>query len=261
MSIVDYNGKSLRSDIDQLQTTAIITQQESRIKPRLTGTGVTRGTQTIGYGRTKLDGSNDRVVLSDGESVLTIGDISDDDDSFGIGVTDNDGLEMVRVGKTSDDSYGLSAYDDDIMRMHFGKYPDGTVKGKLSQPGINVLEATDSQLIWSTDFNSFKIVLSGTVSLEYDGVATTFVTIPHGLTTIPIVNAYAQLPNTVDFSPMGGQYVPMPFRIDRAGLPSAQGTQSADATNIYLRVHDIYSGIGTENTYNFRYYALQETAA
>jgi len=130
---------------------------------------------------------------------------------------------------------------------------------KLSQTGVDVGQATNDQLIFSTDFNLFKIVLSGTATLDYDGDVDTFVTIPHSLSTIPIVLAYVKLPSNSNFDPMAGNYVPMPFYQLRSGLPSVQCTQTVDSTNIYLRVHDIYAP--PNQTYEFRYYVLQETAS
>lgn len=259
--VVDAQGNPVRSDANSLSVVPIETAEETRLKPRLTGSGATRGTQIVGYGKIKIDGSNDRISLTDDDSTVTIGDIDSTDDSFGIAVTDDSDDRLVSLGRTTSSTYGFSVYDSDNMRLLAGKYPDGDIKIKLSQSGYDVTTAQDDQLIWSSDFNMPKIVLSGTTSLSYDGDVNTFVTISHGLDYIPIVLAYAQLPNTVDFSPMEGQYIPMPFRIDRASLPSVQGTQSADATSIYLRVHDIYSSGGSPNTYNFRYYVLKETAS
>lgn len=146
---------------------------------------------------------------------------------------------------------------------------DGTVKigitdkqMRITQPGVAAADATDQDTIMNENNNSFKIVFSGTTSLSYDGDVGTFLTLPHGLGYIPIVMAYVQFPNDpVNFTPMHNQYVPMPVYMDRAGLPFVQCTQSADATNIYLRVHDIYATGVAPQFYNFRYYALQETAS
>ncbi len=130
----------------------------------------------------------------------------------------------------------------------------------VSKPGIDVTKATADQLIFNSNQDIFKIALSDTATLSYDGNVNTFLTIPHGLLTIPIVSAYVQLPNDANFSPMNGQFVPMPVYMNRVGLPVLQCVQSADATNIYLRVHDIYSSGGSPEIYNFRYYIQQETA-
>lgn len=158
----------------------------------------------------------------------------------------------------------IQSYDANKLRNVFFGYnpalnPTRPVL-RIAKTGIDAVTATNDQLIFNSDNNIFKVVTSNTATLSYDGVVTTFLTIPHGLSTIPIVQAYVQFPNDANFSPMGGQYVPMPVYQLRTGLPAVQCIQSADATNIYFRVHDTAAGIGSPEVYNFRYYILQETA-
>ena len=70
----------------------------------------------------------------------------------------------------------------------------GTMQVKLSQAGNNVLTAADNNLIWSSEFNSFKIVQTGTVVVPaiatgtVDGTATGTVT--HNLGYRPSVIAF-----------------------------------------------------------------------
>lgn len=258
MDVVNTDGGRIADA--PLKPVDILATEQERAKPRLTMSGPTRGTQIIGYGKIKIDGSNDRLIIDDDNDSLILGDIDEQDDSFGLAVNDSDNNRSVSMGKTTSNTSGFAAYDDNNMRMLAGKYPNGDVKIKLSQQGKEVTEATDDELIWSSDFNLFKIVSSGTATLSYDGNVNTFVTVAHGLDYIPIVLAYVQFPNDVNFSPMQAQYVPMPVYQSRTGLPTVQCIQSADATNIYLRVHDLYASGGTPMTYNFRYYALRETA-
>lgn len=149
--------------------------------------------------------------------------------------------------------------DTGTRRVLLGKGADGFYGLRVSQEGVDVYTATLAQLVFNSDNNLFKIVASGTTTLDYDGNVNTFATVAHGQSNIPIVLAYVQLPNNANFSPMAGQYVPMPVYINRTGLPAVQCVQSVDSTNIYLRVHDIYAP--PNQTYNFRYYVLQETAS
>lgn len=173
-------------------------------------------------------------------------------------VVNNGTNDVITIGRQSQDqSFGMLTNDGTNNRMLI----DTNGQIKISQPGYDVRTAVDSQLIFNSDNNLFKVVLSGTTSLVYDGSVNTYKTIPHGQSTIPIVLAYVQLPSTAtNFSPMQSQYVPMPFYQLRTGLPAVQCVQSVDSTNIYLRVHDIYSSPSTPETYNFRYYVLQETS-
>ena len=62
---------------------------------------------------------------------------------------------------------------------------------KLSQEGSDVQSASDEELIWSSDFNLFKIVESGTVEvpLASDGT-TSSVVVSHSQGVVPIVLAF-----------------------------------------------------------------------
>lgn len=72
----------------------------SRILPRQVSTGTLRGTQNVGYGATKIDGSNNRITLGDivldgNTSTINIGDniILDGKDNS-ITVTSDDGSQI-----------------------------------------------------------------------------------------------------------------------------------------------------------------------
>jgi hypothetical protein len=54
---------------------------------------------------------------------------------------------------------------DGIDKLLAGIDSDGNVRVKLAQDGIDVFNATDSELIWSSDFNSFKILETNTVTV------------------------------------------------------------------------------------------------
>lgn len=78
----------------------------SRVLPRQLSTGSTRGTQTVGYGDTKIDGSNNRISV--GDSILL------DGNSIAITVTNDDG-KKVGMGLIPDGSgqFGFFAMDAD----------------------------------------------------------------------------------------------------------------------------------------------------
>ena len=122
------------------------------IQPYEIGTGVLRGTQTYLFGNTKLE-----------------------------------------IGQNiKDRTTGFMVYDNaPNRRMLFGQYPDGTVKMKLSKPGFDADKASDDQLIWSSDFNGFKIVnkIQITVAIPSAGSSNT-AAIAHNLAKIPAYVAY-----------------------------------------------------------------------
>lgn len=101
----------------------------SRIIPRQISTGTMRGTQNVGYGSAKIDGSNNRITVGapDGSSV-GMGTIPDGSGEFGffslnaqgdvimkiVGGTlyvfdpDNDNNNVIQVGLMTNDVYGAA---------------------------------------------------------------------------------------------------------------------------------------------------------
>lgn len=123
---------------------------------------------------------------------------------------------------------------------------------KLSQSGFNVETATDSQLIFSSEFNMFKIVDTNTTTIPSSGSSSSVRQIAHGLSGTPIVMAFGLiLGNTVPFPILGIN--------DTTGAIISYYTCYADNTNIYLRV--AVPGGTVVNSTNVRYYIVQETAA
>lgn len=102
-----------------------------------------------------------------------------------------------RTNITNDDS----GKERLLIGYQQGGFENGDVGGKLSQEGVSVLTATGDQLIWSTDFNSFKIVDSGPITIpahtftsgaaQYAGGTGPINSIPHGLDFAPVVIAVA----------------------------------------------------------------------
>ena len=260
VQIVDGNGSPVRANSNELLYTDVVAPEEQRLKPRLTGTGATRGTQTIGYGKIKIDGSNDKITLTDDESVLTIGDLSVDNDSYGFGIADPNGNDLVSLGRTTSRSYGLSAYDANNMRLHAGMFPSGDIKIKLSQLGVDVLTATDDQLVWSSDFKTFKIIDSGTKEINKAALSASEVeTVSHTLGYAPLVIAFATQIGVAVQNPVPD------IAVDSAtGLVSKQAGINVTATGINFYVLTPSWAGNTFYTdpldYFFRYYILQETA-
>lgn len=228
MKIVDINGTTIRSDSSVLNTVPIETLESNRLKPRQTGTGAMRGQQTI---------------ISNTKAKLVSGNVPDTQDAF---------------GQTFYDSAGT-------RRMLFGNYPDGNVKAKLSQLGVDVLTATDDQLIWSSDFKNFKIVDDDTMTI----------TVPNPHAADYTVTLDAPLPEDIDYIPgyiafltppavFGTGYRSLPFIVKS----SSGGTISVLATaDVYVNETNFTMEllIGAANAYpgdwTVKYYLLRETAA
>lgn len=228
-------------------------------------TGNLRGTQGVGYGGVKIDGARNRVTLEANNTRVTLGDTSDSDNITGVALADTtSGNNLVTLGRditSGSATTGLMAYDgQNTKRMLAGAFPDGSVKIKLSQAGYDVATATDDQLIWSSDFNTFKIVTPETVTLTTVATGGTYsTTVPHTLGDVPAVLAYVELAS----SP--GQFVQLPYTI-----ASVVGT-AVTLTGIVQYVitdTDIQFVISVDNsvaglvagTWNFKYYLMKETA-
>lgn len=241
MSVVDFSGNAVRSQSDYVESRAIENIDSGRLKPRWLGTGNTRGAQTVGYGGTKIDGTNNRISVTANNSTLNLGDLSDTDTSTGLSVSDGSAVERLRAGS----------------------FPDGTVKIKLSQATYDVSTATDDQLIWSSDFNLFKIVQTGTTTVDlaagYGSYTEYTSTITHDLGSTPMILG------SVDFPPatLEGRFMlPMTLVESSGGTNGVGAFFRVNTDNFVCTVKarnsgsDVYKGV-----YTFRYYILKETAA
>ena len=210
-------------------------------------TGNLRGTQGVGYGSVKIDGANKRISVGSDQASLILGDQS-----------------------STDNSFGLSVSDGTYPRLLAGEYPDGSIKIKLSQAGYDVNTATDDQLIWSSDFNMFKIAATGTATVPALGAAPSSdaftaegVTISTGITTS------TPLTFTVFGKNAGSNdYLSMPIIL--TFTDAAQGARiSAEWSAVsYVQNGELVLNISGRNYKNisedardFRWYVFKETAA
>jgi hypothetical protein len=101
-------------------------------------TGNTRGTQTVGYGGAKIDGANNRIVITnpaDGTSIgmgIIPGTTANEFGFFSL--NEEGGLVMKIVNGT------LYIYDleNDKNIMQTGKLPDGSYGSVVAKEGIEV---------------------------------------------------------------------------------------------------------------------------
>ena len=131
---------------------------------------------------------------------------------------------------------------------------------KVAKPGKDATRDGDADMIFDSSRNVFKIVKTGTATLNLNltvgGNST--VTVPHGLGFTPVVMAFTTY--------AGGYYQQLPVVVVNPNSSGAtlQGRVAyqiycySDNTNIYF----YYEGYtqGTGGSVPIRYYALQETA-
>lgn len=138
-----------------------------------------------------------------------------------------------------------------------GGFENGNVGLKVSQQGVDVTTATSDQLIWSTDFNNFKIVQTGTITLPFaaDG-ASEVVTVAHGQAEAPIVYGFITYSDTGYTSPFPA------INVEASGANAGKVYQViswyADSTNIYFYNQSQLQGTAGGTV---KYYIIEETAA
>lgn len=126
---------------DSVENKAVEELSFERIIPRQISSGSTRGTQKVGYGNTEIDGSNNRIVITnpvDGTSV-GIGTIpGSTTNELGFFALDEDGNVVMKI-------VGPTRYILDIENsknvMQDGKLPDGTYGWAVAKEGYNVGDA------------------------------------------------------------------------------------------------------------------------
>lgn len=159
-----------------------------------------------------------------------------------------------------------------IDRIIIGKLPDGKSGLKVSKPTIDVTKASDSELVFNSEQNVFKIVSSGTGSVTIPGAtaaANTWTstnstsTITHNLGYVPAAFVFLDFSATHDNSnlialpwsyipttgPNSGAYINLSFYF---ALSTTTLTVTASNT--------VFGTTQATGTYFYKYYLLQETA-
>lgn len=108
------SGSNLAS-VGSVTSTSLGSGNNSRLYPRQISTGSTRGTQTVGYGSVKIDGTSNSIILSDpltNNTTLTISAT---------------GYQLFTNPKTN------------VNQIIIGLLPDSTFGMVVSKPGVDVL--------------------------------------------------------------------------------------------------------------------------
>ena len=161
--------------------------------------------------------------------------------------------ELVMDGKDR----RLLVNDGADNRVMMGRRKDGTYGFDVSQPGedVDTPGIDGGNLVMSSNFNSLKIVTTGTLQVT-DGAGTSDqATYSHGLGYVPGFLCYwnagagtlEQMPNAIDSTVAGG------------GNVEFQTWAWAVATSTSFIINVFHANAG--GPWNFTYYLLRETAA
>lgn len=113
----------------------------SRILPRQNSTGSMRGITTVGYGSTKIDGTNNTITIAapDG-SVIGLGAIPNSSTGeYGFFSLDNTGKVIMKI--VNGTMYVYDPTHDYVNVTQSGLMPDGAGGFVAAKPGIDVNDA------------------------------------------------------------------------------------------------------------------------
>lgn len=157
--------------------------------------------------------------------------------------------------------------DTGTRRVLLGKGLNGFYGLKVSKTGEDVYEATDSQLIFNSNQNMFKIAttVTGTYTITSGDASANYAnfSFAHGQTTKPTV--IGSFSNTTDSVSRQLPYLYQAPTSSYFGFSASASVQiySIDATNINVAVKilDINgtSWLLANTTLSFKFYCLQET--
>jgi hypothetical protein len=160
--------------------------------------------------------------------------------------------------------------DTGVRRVLIGSGANGFEGIKVSKSGTDVYTASNDQLIFNSEQNVFKIAVSGNTSTTVTNLAagtTKTLTIAHNLGLQPAILCYVNLPNLgVGFYEASGLTL-MPAQImfrDASGFGNilVYTSTRVDTTNLYIDIINPTTGlVGAGETWSFKYYIMQETAA
>jgi hypothetical protein len=166
---------------------------------------------------------------------------------------EQDGKNVVQVFKD----------DTGTRRVLLGRGKNGFYGLKVSQPGVDVYDAEDNQLVFNSQQNVFKIVASDTTTIGSDGSTVTTREIEHGLTFTPIPLAFL---NDVTITDVGANLsLPFPtfenLNIDTVNDVIQDRSRlfvSANATKLFITLLNATGSPIAD--LDVKYYLLQETA-
>lgn len=175
----------------------------------------------------------------------------------------------VPVVRTDPQAYMVNDGTND--RVMIGGFGDGNFGLKVSQSGYDVKSTGNANLLMSSQFNMFKIVGTGTLSLTHTiggstNVITTTTSAAHGLSYTPALLAFITLDSGIMSGDLATSTVPNPYPIMYTLGGGATLTLMGQA-EVYVNATNVYFTLRTDNVgggpYNCsaKYYLFQETFA
>lgn len=163
------------------------------------------------------------------------------------------GVDGLITGRLPNDlGYGFLLYGTD-GKVLIACYINSLGKPilKVAKEGYDATTATNDQLIFNSDQNVFKIVTNSTTSLTTSTGGATDRVVAHNLGYVPVMLAYMEFPG------VAGSRVNLPYI--ETGPSGIEIVGSVDSTNVTFECR-VADPLGP-NTYQIRYYLLQETAS
>lgn len=119
----------------------IPTMNMDRVLPRQLSTGSSRGTQTVGYGNTKIDGTNNTITIAapDGSSIGMGAIPGSTTNEYGFFSLDKNGKLIMKI--VNGTQYVYNPDDNYVNVTQSGLLPDGSGGFVVAKPGTNVVDA------------------------------------------------------------------------------------------------------------------------
>lgn len=124
---------------------------------------------------------------------------------------------------------------------------------KISKPGIDVKTAKDTELVFSSKFNTFKVAETGTGSLTSDATNPKTATIPHSLGYVPAFMVFSEIhagfgnPSTGDFYMMPSS----PPASIGGSLVTDTLIVAIDSSNLHIRMGSLF--VANTKVINYKY--------
>lgn len=173
-------------------------------------------------------------------------------------VVQKDTVEVLVVNEN-----GVLQNDSANDRVRLGKRSMGDSGLFVSRVGVNVDTASDDDLIFNSNQNTFKIVKSDVVTVNAVGFGQFQQSIPHGQKKVPGIIGYAVYPSVGV-----NTWAQTPFDVKVVPTSSADTSIASIANaNIFITASHITFTVtktnfaGLNGDWIFRYYLLQETAS
>lgn len=137
-----WNPSSSRgqyASISNTEASSLPSSDISRVLPRQLSTGTMRGTQNVGYGGVKIDGSNNRITIGapDGSSIGMGAIPGSTTNEFGFFALNTDGKVVMKI---VNGTWYVNDLTTDKNIMQSGKLPNASYGWAVAKAGKNVAD-------------------------------------------------------------------------------------------------------------------------